>query len=172
MEYLTNDIIEQAIRSQPADIFDSHDIFFTLMTDFPRDYVQELYECLEYEPDPFVKLHTDIAKRMAAKDFRHVVRKHGGKRRSLNCRGKEDECQVWERIEDKGTTRAGFINPNKQKNLGKRQPPLEGTDNYQYVYVMNCTKCGIIYGANGSDIHLRKCPKCQGGNPGIPLPVS
>ena len=24
--------------------------------------------------------------------------------------------------EDKGTTRAGFINPNKQKNLGKRQP--------------------------------------------------
>ncbi|MCH8120708.1 MAG: DUF429 domain-containing protein [Planctomycetes bacterium] len=71
--------------------------------------------------------------------------------------------------EDKGTTRAGFINPNKQKNLGKRQPPLEGTDNYQYVYVMNCTKCGLIYGANGSDIHLRKCPNCQRGKPGLAL---
>jgi len=74
--------------------------------------------------------------------------------------------------EDKGTTRAGFINQNQQKNLGKRQPPLEGTDNYQYVYVMNCTKCGLIYGANGSDIHLRKCPNCQGGEPGIPLSIN
>jgi hypothetical protein len=35
---------------------------------------------------------------MASKDFRHVVRKHGGKRMSLNCRGKEDLCQVWEII--------------------------------------------------------------------------
>jgi len=76
--------------------------------------------------------------------------------------------------EDKGTTRAGFINPNQQKNLGKRQPPLKGTDKYQYVYVMNCKKCGLIYGANGSDIWERKCPspKCQGGKPGIPLPVN
>jgi len=76
--------------------------------------------------------------------------------------------------EDKGTTRAGFINLNQQKNLGKRQPPLKGTDKYQYVYVMNCKKCGLIYGANGSDIWERKCPspKCQGGKPGIPLPVN
>ena len=81
-------------------------------------------------------------------------------------------CRHIEKREDKGTTRAGFINPNQQKNLGKRQPPLEGTDNYQYVYVMNCTKCGLIYGANGSDIHLRKCPNCQGGKPGNTLPVN
>ena len=75
------------------------------------------------------------------------------------------------KCEDKGTTRAGFTNTNQQQNLGPTQPLLEGTDHSQYVYVMNCTKCGLIYGANGSDIHLKKCPKCQGGNPGIPLPV-
>ena len=74
--------------------------------------------------------------------------------------------------EDKGTTTPGFINRNKQKNLGKRLPPLEGTDNCQYVYVMNCTKCGLVYGANGSDIWERKCPSCQEGEPGIPLLVN
>jgi len=67
------------------------------------------------------------------------------------------------------TTVPGYLNDNGQKNLGKRQPPLEGTDNYQYVYVMNCTKCGLIYGANGSDIHLRKCPNCQEGKLGLEL---
>ena len=98
MDYLTDGIIERAIRSQPVNIFDSHDIYSTLMTDFARDYVRELHECRDSDLGPFEKLHTDIAKRMASKDFRHVVRKHGGKRMSLNCRGKEDLCQVWERI--------------------------------------------------------------------------
>lgn len=98
MEYLTDEIIERVIRSQPSDIFDSHDIYSTLMTDFSREYVQELYEALNSDQDPFVKLHTDTAKRMASKDLSHVVRKCGGKRRSMNCRGKQDECQVWERI--------------------------------------------------------------------------
>jgi len=76
--------------------------------------------------------------------------------------------------EDKGTTKAGFINPNKQQNLGPTQPPIKGTDYGQYVYIIQCTLCGLIYGANGSDIWERKCPspKCQGGNPGIPLPVN
>ena len=52
MEYLTDEIIVRAIRSQLEVIFDSHDIFFSLMTDFARDYVQEdepdnrPYQCL------------------------------------------------------------------------------------------------------------------------------
>ena len=37
----------------------------------------------------------------------------------------------------------------------------------QYSYKMVCQNCGEVYGANGSDIFQRKCPKCQGGNPGI-----
>ncbi len=173
MEYLTDDIIERAIRSQPNHIFDTHGVYSLLMTDFARDYVRELYECLNHEQDPFVKLHTDIAKRIASRSFQHIVRKHGGKQRSMNCRGKEDECQVWERIEreiqNSDTTEPGFINKNGQKNLGRVEPKQEGSDNKQYTYVINCTKCGLIYGANGSDIFERKCPKCQGGRPGLPL---
>ena len=42
------------------------------------------------------------------------------------------------------TTDVGFVNRNNQKNLGKRLPPLEGTDYGQYVYVMNCTECGFV----------------------------
>ena len=53
----------------------------------------------------------------------------------------------------------GFKNRNEQtviRNTGKA-----GTDYLQYVYEMKCQVCGHHYGANGSDIHLRKCPSCQ-----------
>ncbi len=172
MEYLTDDILERAIRTQHNRIFDTHDVCSTLMTDFVRDYVRELYQCLKSNQEPFVKLHTDIAKRMASRDFEHIVRKLGGKHRSMNCRGKEDECQVWERMDCIETIEPGCINKNKQKNLGRVEPKQAGTDNEQYVYVMNCTKCGCIYSSNGSDIFQRKCPKCQGGNKGPRLLTS
>jgi hypothetical protein len=29
--------------------------------------------------------------------------------------------------------------------------------------------CGHRYGANGSDFHIRKCPNCQGGAPGLAI---
>ncbi len=98
MDYLTDEILTQAIERQESDIFDSHDMYFTLMTYWAEAYVRELYEALESHSDPFEKLHMDIAKRMASQNMRHVVAKYGGKRRSLNCRGKEDECQIWRRI--------------------------------------------------------------------------
>ena len=70
---------------------------------------------------------------------------------------------------DKGTTRAGYINRNSQKNLGRTEPPRRGNDYGQYVYVMRCLKCASNYGANGSDIFHRKCPYCQSGQPGLKL---
>ncbi|MGY5942911.1 hypothetical protein [Stenotrophomonas forensis] len=66
---------------------------------------------------------------------------------------------------EKGTTKSGFINRNSQKNV--RATGLLGTDHGQTMYVLNCQICGEIYGANGSDIHLRKCLACQGGRPGL-----
>lgn len=65
------------------------------------------------------------------------------------------------------TTAIGFINRNNQKNHGTRG--VKGTDHGQYSYRLECLNadCGQEYGANGSDIHLRKCPRCQGGKPGI-----
>lgn len=69
--------------------------------------------------------------------------------------------------EDKGTTRIGFVNRNSQVNI--RATGLPGSDHGQAIYVLQCQPCGQTYGANGSDIHLRKCPSCQGGRPGEPL---
>ena len=64
---------------------------------------------------------------------------------------------------DKHTTTVGFQNPNGQENVGPLG--LEGTDHNQKLYRMRCGHCGAVYAANGSDIHHRKCPGCQGGQP-------
>ena len=59
------------------------------------------------------------------------------------------------------TTITGYINKNNQRNNGRTDIP--GTDYGQWFYDMECLHCGHKYYANGSDIWLRKCPKCQGG---------
>jgi len=63
------------------------------------------------------------------------------------------------------TTKPGYENRNGQ--IVVRPTGLPGTDHCQYIYVLRCSRCGHEYGANGSDIHLRKCPKCQAGRPGL-----
>jgi hypothetical protein len=63
------------------------------------------------------------------------------------------------------TTATGFVNRNGQVTV--RHTGLPGTDHLQYVYQVACSECGHNYGANGSDIHDRKCPKCQQGAPGL-----
>jgi hypothetical protein len=64
-----------------------------------------------------------------------------------------------------GTTAIGFV--NKHGQIVVRNTGQPGTDHSQYIYQLACTKCGRNYGANGSDIHERKCPECQGGAPGL-----
>lgn len=61
------------------------------------------------------------------------------------------------------TTHSGYINRHGQRNDGPLERP--GTDHNQMLYRMTCTKCDAVYAANGSDIHQRKCPECQGGRP-------
>jgi len=63
------------------------------------------------------------------------------------------------------STRPGFTNTHRQTVL--RATGLPGTDSGQSVYVLRCGLCAEVYGANGSDIWLRKCPKCQRGRPGL-----
>jgi hypothetical protein len=67
----------------------------------------------------------------------------------------------------KGTTELGYENRNGQVVL--RNTDLPGNDHNQYIHVLRCNHCGQEYGANGSDIWLRKCPYCQSGAPGLPL---
>lgn len=71
--------------------------------------------------------------------------------------------------DSKGTTKTGYVNPNGQVVI--RDTGVEGTDKFQRIYQLACSKCGNIYGANGSDCHLRLCPKCQGGAEGLPVKV-
>lgn len=59
----------------------------------------------------------------------------------------------------------GRINKNNQ--MVKEKTDLPGHLN-QKVHRMECLNCGHNYGANGFDCHLRKCPKCGGGAPGLP----
>lgn len=63
------------------------------------------------------------------------------------------------------TTARGTINQNRQMVLGPTGQ--EGTDHGQYVYVLRCLDCGEEYGANGSDLWLRRCPACGGGAKGF-----
>ena len=63
------------------------------------------------------------------------------------------------------TTRIGYTNRNQQQVFLKTD--LKGNDHNQYVYALRCLRCGTSYGVNGSDIFQRKCPSCQGGQPGL-----
>ena len=61
----------------------------------------------------------------------------------------------------------GFTNEKRQAVV--RATGLPGTDYGQSIYVLRCGDCGEEYGANGSDVSRRKCPRCQGGKPGLPF---
>jgi hypothetical protein len=80
------------------------------------------------------------------------------------------EPQLGERSQPRGTTAPGYVNQNGQVTI--RDTGVAGTDHFQRVYQLACSHCGHVYGANGSDIHERNCPKCQGGAEGFPLKVS
>ena len=59
----------------------------------------------------------------------------------------------------------GDVNRNGQVVI--RDTGLSGTDHLQRVYQLGCSHCGHVYGANGTDVHERKCPRCQKGRPGL-----
>lgn len=57
------------------------------------------------------------------------------------------------------STEVGYINKNNQKNNGRK---CKSENHYnQWFYEMECLDCGNKYYANGFDIWLRKCPRCQ-----------
>ena len=60
------------------------------------------------------------------------------------------------------STAVNYKNRYGQVNLGRTEK--RGTDHGQWFYRMRCEDCLYEYLANGSDIHLKKCPACQGGS--------
>src|SRR6266850_952079 len=63
----------------------------------------------------------------------------------------------------------GDINPNKQQFL--RKTSERGSDHNARVWILKCCRCSQIYGCNSTDAFERKCPKCQRGQPGLPVPA-
>lgn len=74
-----------------------------------------------------------------------------------------NEQTSWE-----STTRIGCRNSQRQEVI--RKTVLAGTLPYQRVYVLHCGDCGHEYGANGCEVHARRCPQCQAGSPGLLMP--
>jgi hypothetical protein len=69
---------------------------------------------------------------------------------------------VMERI-----TRAGYRNADGQEIVGRTE---RRSSDGQRLFVVRCTVCGFEYGSYGCDADIRRCPRCQDGLPGAPIP--
>lgn len=69
------------------------------------------------------------------------------------------------------TVEPGRINPHRQKVLRRAGRDDDGMAG-QNVYVLECQVhgCGFQYGEEGIRVHQRRCPRCQGGKPGLRVP--
>lgn len=67
------------------------------------------------------------------------------------------------------TVEPGTVNENGQQVVRRAGRDAQGMAG-QRVYALRCSRCGHEYGEEGIRVHLRKCPKCQGGKPGLPVP--
>ena len=70
----------------------------------------------------------------------------------------------WEHI-----TRIGYRNRDGQEIV--RKTDVGGPEG-QRIYVLRCTVCGHHYGEYGLNADIRKCPECQDGPPGLPIPAT
>lgn len=75
-----------------------------------------------------------------------------------NVRNNKNQQGISKHV-SKPTTDVGYINKNNQENCGITGK--EGTHSGHKLYQMKCRKCGYSYEANGCDIWLRRCPRCQ-----------
>ena len=64
------------------------------------------------------------------------------------------------------TTKVGYRNEHAQEVI--RRTTAVGTAPGPRIFELRCSQCGYVYGTNGSDIHVRRCPSCQDGAPGLP----
>ena len=75
----------------------------------------------------------------------------------------------------KSVREVGTVNRHGQKLIAETDKP-GGTDPQDKLWIVECTRpgdegnpCGYRYGSNGSEFFQRKCPVCQGGQPGISI---
>jgi hypothetical protein len=92
------------------------------------------------------------------------------KTRKLLERIYEMDTTKGKRKSKKRTTDVGYKNRNGQVVI--RATNEKGTDFNSYIYVLRCTTCGHEYGANGTDIWQRRCPKHDAGKTGLKVPTT
>ena len=63
----------------------------------------------------------------------------------------------------------GDVNRNGQELVLKTK--VVGNHASSRMWILRCRgpDCGEIYGANGCDFHIRRCPKHQGGAAGLTI---
>jgi len=84
----------------------------------------------------------------------------------MEVKGVNEPSQFVEWPEGNGeSVQFGYYNRNGQQCCG--HCGVKGTDHGQYAYKTECSICEFVNRANGSDMHERKCPECQGGKPCI-----
>ena len=66
-----------------------------------------------------------------------------------------------------GMARIDDINPHGQRLVACTD--RRGNHRYARVWGLECSSCGERYGANSCDFHIRRCPRCQRGKPGLSL---
>ena len=69
------------------------------------------------------------------------------------------------------TTAPGYKNGNGQEVIRPTGAP-SATFAGQSIYALLCHRCRHTYGSKGVDNHHRRCPNCQGGQPGEQLRLS
>ncbi|MCK5284388.1 MAG: hypothetical protein KAJ86_02235 [Alphaproteobacteria bacterium] len=62
--------------------------------------------------------------------------------------------------------KSGFITLNNQSVINEDSSYSSNHESAK-PWRLRCLTCGHEYGANGCDIHIRKCPECQGGAKGL-----
>jgi len=60
------------------------------------------------------------------------------------------------------------MNKNGQVLVEKTRLPSTSHP-YAKIWKARCSACGTMYGLNSCDFHIRRCPNCQGGEPGEPM---
>jgi putative restriction endonuclease len=63
----------------------------------------------------------------------------------------------------------GDINPHDQQLL--RLTDERGSERHARIWILKCNRCLNVYGAKSTDAFERKCPKCQQGAKGLPIPT-
>lgn len=89
MNHITLPMLVDAVAAQGA-VFDSHAIIRWLMTNYPQEYVRDLFECVASD-DPIQTAHAQFG--LALHEVPGI--RPDSKVKSMNVRGQVTENQQW-----------------------------------------------------------------------------